>query len=541
MISIPDYELQHKCGSGACGEVWIARNRAGAPVALKIVEKSEQVARELAGLRSYSRITDAPHLIRIFHIGEAAGSLYYTMELADNLGSDTLYIPATLTNLLARQKRLSPAETIELGQKLLQGLELLHRAGLIHRDIKPDNILYVNGEPKLSDVGLVRAVSQSLSLGGTLGFIPPERLKSGSSSRNNADDLYALGKVLYCCLTGNDVEDYPSFPPSLLSAEHSRLNEVILTACSRNVSLRFRTAGEFRRALTEGLTSRRRLWNKLFPWRYAGIGLLLLLGAGVWIGRDPRLRPSVGGEPPLEEGEIRNRTYFSAETDANDPDVDTSLTGYADPVFRRFSPTQLDFAPRRSETVFRRFAGKKWSSINSSNFWRSGNQLRIYANAEGGMRLMLPLDYAYAIRFEINYEKLEDLLIFQVAALNSRGIDRASYQWSLQKTLGKLTLKPMEYQAENGERKIRIKPVRQPPDLAGFHRVEMVQTSKIFRLYIDGELVLYAPSFFVGGYFNILAVTGNRSFVELKNFELLKIQHDPACPPEQQYQLPERR
>ena len=296
-----------------------------------------------------------------------------------------------------------------------------------------------------------------------------------------------------------------------------------------------------RRALTEGLTSRRRLWNKLFPWRYAGIGLLLLLGAGVWIGRDPRLRPSVGGEPPLEEGEIRNRTYFSAETDANDPNVDTSSTGYADPVFRHFSPTQLDFAPRRSETVFRRFAGKKWSSINSSNFWRSGNQLRIYANAEGGMRLMLPLDYAYAIRFEINYEKLEDLLIFQVAALNSRGIDRASYQWSLQKTLGKLTLKPMEYQAENGERKIRIKPVRQPPDLAGFHRVEMVQTSKIFRLYIDGELVLYAPSFFVGGYFNILAVTGNRSFVELKNFELLKIQHDPACPPEQQYQLPERR
>ena len=137
MIDIPDYEILKKCGHGAYGEVWIARNRAGSLVALKTIEKSEQIEKELAGLRCYSRIADSPHLIRLFHIGEIGNTLYYTMELADNIGSEELYIPATLGNLLNRKKRFTPAETVELGEKLLSGLETLHQAGLVHRDIKP--------------------------------------------------------------------------------------------------------------------------------------------------------------------------------------------------------------------------------------------------------------------------------------------------------------------------------------------------------------------------------------------------------------------
>ena len=195
-MRIPDFDILWKSGDGASGEVWIARNRAGSLVALKTIVKSEQAARELAGLRSYFQIAGAPHLIRILHIGEIENVLYYTMELADNLGTEEHYIPATLGNLLRKRKRLSPAETIELGRKLLDGLETLHQHGLIHRDIKPENILFVEGEPKLSDIGLVRSVSHSLSLGGTLGFIPPERLKSGVGAKDSTDDLYALGKVL---------------------------------------------------------------------------------------------------------------------------------------------------------------------------------------------------------------------------------------------------------------------------------------------------------------------------------------------------------
>ena len=132
------------------------------------------------------------------------------------------------------------------------------------------------------------------------------------------------------------------------------------------------------------------------------------------------------------------------------------------------------------------FSGKDWRSFYSRNFWQSGNTLRIYTYVEGGMRLMRPLDYVYAIRFKIDYAKLEDLLTFQIATLKAEGEERSFYQWTLSKTQGKLILKPLEYQAENS-RKTR-------PDSIGF---EMLQTSKIFRLYVDDELILYAPSFFL--------------------------------------------
>lgn len=548
-MKIPDYDILRKCGHGAYGDVWIARNRVGALVALKTVEKFEQIEKELTGLHSYSRISGSPHLIRIFHVGEKENVLYYTMELADNLGSDSLYIPATLSNLLQTKKRFSVTETVELGEKLLSGLKALHQAGLIHRDIKPDNILYVNGEPKFSDIGLMRSVSQSLSLGGTLGFLPPERLKSGSScGRSNGDDLYALGKVLYCCLTGNNVEEYPSFPLSLLCDEYSHLNEVLLTACNKNAALRFRSAEEFELALIDGIPPGKRFRNSLFRMRYWGIGIVVVILSGVIGGLVQLLMssPSSPASPPAEKqlvpGEIRNRTYFAMNVATGDPDVDSSQTSYIDPVFRNYSPRVLDSAPRRREKVFARFNGDEWRSIYSRNFHQSGRTLQIKSYAEGGIRLMLPLDYSYAIRFEIDYEKLEDLLIFQIAALNGAGIDRAYYQWTLQRAGKRLLLKPLEYQGENGARKFQFRPVSQPEDTPGFHRIEMLQTAKIFRLYIDEELVLYAPSFFLGGYFTILYQgAGNSNFVELKNFELLKIPHDPECPVQEQYKLPNER
>lgn len=68
------------------------------------------------------------------------------------------------------------------------------------------------------------------------------------------------------------------------------------------------------------------------------------------------------------------------------------------------------------------------------------------------MRLMRPLDYVYAIRFKIDYAKLEDLLIFQIAILNAEGKERSFYQWTLSKTQGKLIVKPLEYQAENSRK-----------------------------------------------------------------------------------------
>ncbi len=527
MIAIPDYGILQKCGHGAYGEVWIARSRTGSLVALKIVEKSEQIAKELAGLRSYSRIADSPYLIRIFHVGEVGDTLYYTMELADNLGTGTLYVPAILAGLLKRKRRFTPGETIELGGKLLSGLAVLHRAGLVHRDIKPENILFVNGEPKLSDIGLVRSVSQSLSLGGTLGFIPPERLKSGSGGKNSADDLYALGKVLYCCLTGNSVEDYPSFPLSLLNDEYSRLNEVILTACNKKTSLRFKTAEEFRDALSNGVSHKKRFRNTAFRMRYWGIGVLAAMffgSAGIWRHHTAPQQEPVSNPPavPSQRAAPRQRAARSLQ-----------------PGVMQSRPEKLDFPPRRSISVsVNGFADRRWKELNASEFKRTSSLLRISPGVSGALRLMIPLDFDYVIRFELNYERLEDLLTFQVYSPPQNTL----YQWTLTKQNRRLNLKPLEYQTENSENKIYITPRQQPPDTPGFHRVEMLQTAGIFRLYIDGKLVLSAPSFFSGGYFSIaVPAPGMSNFVEMKNFELLRIPHDPECPPESQYKLPNER
>ena len=217
-MKIPGCRLIGKCGVGAFGEVWIAEDAAGRRVALKTVEKSAQSDRELAGLRTYARLGENPHLIRIFHAGELPERIFYTMELADPLEENAPYRPATLANVLKLRGRLCAEATAFLGGELLQGIAALHRAGLIHRDIKPENILYVGDTIKLSDIGLLRSFSHSLSIGGTLGFIPPERLAESSGCRSPEDDLYALGKTLYCVWSGNPPEDSPGkalpVPPS---------------------------------------------------------------------------------------------------------------------------------------------------------------------------------------------------------------------------------------------------------------------------------------------------------------------------------------
>ena len=260
-LDIPGYKLIFKCDRGAFGEVWLAEDAAGRRVALKIIEQPEHSRRELDGLRNYARIGEHPHLIRIFHIEELSGCLYYTMEPADPLDPAALkYRPATLANILLRDGKMDADRVRSLGAELLDGAAALHRAGLIHRDIKPENILYVNGEVKISDIGTLRPFAGSLTQSGTLGFIPPERLASFSGCISAADDLYAIGKVLYCAWSGNAPELFPSVPAELLTESGARqLNSVISAACAVEPKARFRNADEFAAALSSGVPFGKRL------------------------------------------------------------------------------------------------------------------------------------------------------------------------------------------------------------------------------------------------------------------------------------------
>lgn len=211
---IGDYTLLARCGQGAYGAVFLAENViTGQKVALKAVAAAgRNCERELKGLRQYQQICRRTNLLQIYHVGAGEDFFYYTMDAADPLEENGDYTPKTLANVLKTKGKLPVAEIRAIADELIAALEVLHRKGMMHRDIKPENILWVDGLAVLGDIGLITDSGQT-TLAGTPGFMPQEVL-AGIREYREQDDFYALGKVLYCALTGLPVTQYPSFPES---------------------------------------------------------------------------------------------------------------------------------------------------------------------------------------------------------------------------------------------------------------------------------------------------------------------------------------
>jgi len=257
---IPDFELLRCIGRGSYGEVWLARNILGTYRAVKIVERKafrddEAFEREFSGLQRFEPVSrEHDGFVAILHVSRnrSAGFFYYVMELADNdtkrdrIEPDT-YVPKTLSNELARCGRLSVRDSVQLGLSLCGALGELHRRGLVHRDVKPSNIIFVKGHAKLADIGLVAQTGEKNRLG-TEGYIPPE-----GPGKPQAD-LYSLGMVLYEASTGTDRLDYPDLPGDFdAMAEREaflKLNSIVLKACDNDVRKRYQTATEISDDLT---------------------------------------------------------------------------------------------------------------------------------------------------------------------------------------------------------------------------------------------------------------------------------------------------
>jgi serine/threonine protein kinase len=233
--------LRH-CGGGAYGDVYYCHDITGKKLALKVIPKSRLGSgweRELKGITHYRSLTeDTPGLLKIYSVGKDDDVFYYTMEPADAVAGQEEYIPDTLASRLA--DGALPQESLPaVLEGVLDGITALHAAGFAHRDIKPENILFVGGKPKLADLGLISPLTGTITqLAGTLDFLPPEERsgeQSGASHESRQkNDLYAFGKLIYCCVTGYGANEFPSMPQAMpLTLGNKLYYRLALRLCDR--------------------------------------------------------------------------------------------------------------------------------------------------------------------------------------------------------------------------------------------------------------------------------------------------------------------
>lgn len=291
---IPDHDVLRKIGGGAYGEVWLARGVTGALRAVKVVwredfEDKRGFEREFEGILKYEPISrDHPALVNVLHVGRSPDGetfYYYVMELGDDIhtGRDinpVEYEPKTLRadHHQATGEQWPTDECLDVGLRLAEALDHLHKNGLAHRDVKPSNVIFVNGRAKLADIGLVAARGQRTFVG-TEGFVPPEGPGSAQA------DVYSLGKVLYEIATGMDRMNFPELPEEMPTGSDRRrwleLNRIICEICEPRVSKRkISSAGQLAESLRRLQRGKRR--------RQSGLSLILTASVlamfGCWVG-----------------------------------------------------------------------------------------------------------------------------------------------------------------------------------------------------------------------------------------------------------------
>ena len=215
------YAIERELGEGGMATVYLADDlKHERKVALKVL-KPELAAvvgaeRFLAEIKTTANLTH-PHILPLFDSGEADGFLFYVMPYVEG---------ETLRDRIDREKQLPVDEAVALASKVAGALQHAHEHGVIHRDIKPGNILLQDGEPVVADFGIALAVGAAgsnrltetgLSLG-TPFYMSPEQA-TGDQAVGASTDTYALGSVLYEMLTGD--------PPYMGSTAEAVLGQII--------------------------------------------------------------------------------------------------------------------------------------------------------------------------------------------------------------------------------------------------------------------------------------------------------------------------
>lgn len=204
-IALGDYEVVKRLGAGAMGAVYMGRQISlDRDVALKVLfrslaaNKPDFVSRFYREAKVMAKLNH-PNVVTCFGVGEAHGLHYLAMEYVDG---------GSVADLLKKHQRFSVGDALHITLACLRALEHAHELNLVHRDVKPDNLLLTSkGTVKLADLGLAKALDDDLSLTqsgtgvGTPHYMSPEQTKSAKHV-DARTDIYAVGCMLYRFLTG---------------------------------------------------------------------------------------------------------------------------------------------------------------------------------------------------------------------------------------------------------------------------------------------------------------------------------------------------
>src|SRR5262249_34327443 len=340
-----DYELLEEVGRGGQGVVFRARQKSlNRIVALKVIRLGQWASK--AHLKRFRLEAEAaarlehPGIVPIHDVGERDGSCYFSMKFVEGGQLDAI----------AKREPMSIRRAAELIAKIARTIHYAHEHGILHRDIKPGNILLdTKGEPHLTDFGLARlvesdsSVTHTLDVLGTPSYMAPEQAVGNTAAISSVTDVYGLGAVLYQLLTGQPpfaggatyetiklLLDTEPKHPRLLNPKIDRDLSTICLKClekdpKRRYSSALALAEDLERWLRHepikarhiGIFARGTKWVRRNPKLVAtGIAGLLMGAAAIWLFRGDLFRAfnppekSIAVLPFVDLSQSKDQEYF---------------------------------------------------------------------------------------------------------------------------------------------------------------------------------------------------------------------------------------
>ncbi|MEZ6186389.1 MAG: protein kinase [Planctomycetota bacterium] len=293
MQRVGHYTIEGEVARGGAGVVYRARDRSGRQVALKVLLRGGPAGNVARFRREVGALAQLQHpgIVRLHDVGATdSGHPFLVMD----------FVQGTTLDARLRRGPLPVTRALEVAYELAAALSLAHAQGIVHRDVKPANVmLRADGRPLLTDFGLAmedsghHSLTQAGNMLGTPGFMPPEQVMGSLAELGPPADVYALGATLYVCLTGHAPFEGDPFevlaattarpprPPSSLRPEIPPAVDALCLRClAKEPHARYADAGELslelEALLHQPLGPPRRRGRRLVP----VLGLLALAGLG---------------------------------------------------------------------------------------------------------------------------------------------------------------------------------------------------------------------------------------------------------------------